>query len=285
MLVRRRPHVLVLAAVAGAALGASTGPRRALAQEPEAPASSEARRHFESGRALYGHGAYREALAELQAAHTLDPSAKDLVFNLGVVEEKLGDIDEALRWFHAYTTMTLTPQERERADAYVRRLEGARAEIELGPPPAEGTVPAPAPSTADAEAPAARLAPTRGRIDAATVVAASVAGTALAAGAVLGIKALIDRPTNFVTGVDGSYQDLVNRMHTAHEEAVAADVSFAVAVAAGLAATVLYLTRTRQHGDPSPAGTARPASKDRPSATVSIVPLAGGWGLFVQGSM
>jgi len=277
MLVRRWPRALVLAAVA--ALGAATGPRPALAQEPEAPSISEARRHFESGRALYSHGAYREALAELQAAHTLDPSAKDLVFNLGVVEEKLGEIDEALRWFHAYTTMTLTPQERERADAYVRRLEGARAEIDHKPPPAEGSAPATAPSATDTEGSPAPLAPARGRIDAATVAAVSVAGVALAAGVVLGIKATIDRPpSNFVTGVDGSYQDLVNRVHTAHEEAVAADVSFAVAVAAGVAATVLYLTRSRQDGDPSPAG-------NGPSATVSLVPLAGGAGLFVQGSL
>jgi len=279
MLVRRRPHALVVAAMAGA-LGAATGPRPALAQEPEAPAVSDARRHFESGRALYSHGAYREALAELQAAHTLDPSAKDLVFNLGVVEEKLGDIDDALRWFHAYTTMTLTPQERERADAYVRRLEGARAEIDHKPPPAEGSAPAPTPGTTDAEAPAAPPAPARGRIDAATITAAGVTGTALAVGVVVGIKALIDRPTNFITGVDGSYQDLTNREHTAHEEAVGADVSFAVAVAAGVAATVLYLTRTRQDHDPSPAA---PSAKG-PSPTVSVVPLAGGGGLFVQGS-
>src|SRR5580704_14617515 len=204
MLVRRRPRVLVLVAAMASGVGLATASRGALAQEPVGPSVPEARRHFESGRALYGQGAYREALAELQAAHALDPSAKDLVFNLGVVEEKLGDIDDALRWFHAYTTMTLTPQERERADAYVRRLEGARAEIDHKPPPAEGSAPAPTPGTTDAEAPAA----------------------APAVGVVVGIKALIDRPTNFITGVDGSYQDLANREHTAHEEAVGADVSF-----------------------------------------------------------
>jgi hypothetical protein len=58
---------------------------------------------------------------------------------------------------------------------------------------------------------------------------------------------------------------------------VAADVSFAVAVAAGVAATLLYLTRTRQDHDPAPAARG-------PSATVSLVPLTGGGGIFVQGS-
>ena len=77
-----------------------------------------------------GAGSYREAIGELEAAHTLDPNAKDLVFNLGVVHEKLGDIDDALKWFRLYTTMNLTGPERDRADAYVHRLEGAKKELE-----------------------------------------------------------------------------------------------------------------------------------------------------------
>jgi hypothetical protein len=278
MLVSRRPRVLVLVAATAGGLGLGLASPEALAQEPAGPSIPDARRHFESGRALYGQGAYREALAELQAAHTLDPSAKDLVFNLGVVEEKLGDIDEALRWFHTYTTMTLTPQERERAEAYVRRLEGARRELDHGPAPTEAGAGAPSTAaTTEPEAPAPP-GPPHGRIDAATVVTGSVAGAALVFGVVLGIKAIVDRPNNFITGVDGSYSDLVDRVHTAHEEAVAADVGFGVAIAAGVAATILYLTRTHQGADPSSAQ--RP-----PSAMVSAVPLTGGGGIFVQGSL
>ena len=40
------------------------------------------------------------------------------------------DIDDALKWFRLYVTMNLTPAERERADAYVRRLEGAKKELD-----------------------------------------------------------------------------------------------------------------------------------------------------------
>jgi len=269
--------VLVLVAAMASGVGLATASRGALAQEPVGPSVPEARRHFESGRALYGQGAYREALAELQAAHALDPSAKDLVFNLGVVEEKLGDIDEALRWFHSYTTMPLTPQERERAEAYVRRLEGARRELDH--PPAEAGAPAsPAAMSSETEPAAMAPAPAHGRLDAATLVAGSVAGAALVFGVVLGVKATSDRPTNFITGVDGSYSTLVDRVHTAHEEAVAADVGFGVAVAAGVAATILYLTRTRQGQDPS-------SGHGLPSAMVSVAPLTGGGGIFVQGSL
>jgi tetratricopeptide repeat protein len=280
MVVRRRPRVLVVVAAMAGGVGPVTGSRAALAQETVGPSVPEARRHFESGRALYSHGAYREALAELQAAHALDPSAKDLVFNLGVVEEKLGEIDEALRWFHTYTTMPLTPPERERADAYVRRLEGARRELEPPPPPSsEAGGPSPPPTTpAETEPPASSPTPAHGRLDAATIAAGSVAGAALVFGVVLGVKATIDRPAHFVTGVDGSYSDLVDRVHMAHEEAVAADIGFGIAVAAGVAATVLYLTRTHQASDPS-------SARKLPSAFVSAMPLTGGGGLFVQGSL
>src|ERR1019366_3459132 len=98
---RWRMRTSALLAILAAA--ASVSPGRAQAQEPPptptpAPSSAdiaEARRHFEP-------------------AHALDPTAKDLVFNLGVVHEKLSDIDDALRWFELYTTMSLSPTERER---------------------------------------------------------------------------------------------------------------------------------------------------------------------------
>jgi hypothetical protein len=59
---------------------------------------------------------------------------------------------------------------------------------------------------------------------------------------------------------------------------VAADVGFGVAVAAGVAATILYITRTRQGQDPS-------SGHGLPSAMVSVAPLTGGGGIFVQGSL
>jgi len=279
MLVLGRPRALVLlAAIVGASeiLGV---PHRAFAEEPVGPTIPDARRHFENARTLYGHGAYREALAELQAAHAIDPSAKDLVFNLGVVEEKLGDIDEALRWFQTYTTMALTPQERERADAYVRRLEGAKHELEHTPstepvsPSTAGSAGAPA-----SEPPISPPGPARGRIDAATVVAGGVAVTALAFGAVVGVKALVDDPTQYTTGRDGTYLDLLNRSHMAHEEAVISDVGFSVALAAGVTATLLYLMRTRHAASPT-------STAARSSPTISAAPLTGGAGFFVQGSL
>ncbi|MGH7296278.1 MAG: tetratricopeptide repeat protein, partial [Polyangiaceae bacterium] len=127
---RTRLRAWTLVACVGAGAVSASAPQTARADETSPANVAAARRHFERAKAYYGQGSYREAIGELEAAHTLDPTAKDLVFNLGVVHEKLGDIEDALTWFRLYTTMNLTPPERDRADAYVKRLEGAKKELE-----------------------------------------------------------------------------------------------------------------------------------------------------------
>lgn len=219
-------------------------PHPARADETAPASVVAARRHFEKARADYEQGAYREAVGELEAAHTLDPSAKDLVFNLAMVHEKLGDVDEALRWFRVYATMNLTPQEQERADSTIRRLEGAKPELEQKPS-AQGEQPAAPPPPVPKPEPAPPPA-TVGRIDAATITAAGIAGVALVVGVAMGAMAEHDRPSStFVTGQDGSYADLVNQTDRAHREAVAADVAFGGFFLGAAAATYLFLSRPR----------------------------------------
>jgi tetratricopeptide (TPR) repeat protein len=262
-------------------------PRVALADEASQGNVAAARKHFEKARAYYGQGAYRDAITELEAAHALDPNAKDLVFNLGVVHEKLADIDEALKWFRLYTTMDLIPQERERADAYIRRLEGAKKELEekqATPPPASepaqpNAEPNPQPSARPSRsstptmppepAPApARRAALAGRVDALTISAASVSAAGLLFGVVMGAKAIADRPPdNSVT----TYDELRSRVDRAHEEAILADIGFGVALVAGAATAYLYFGRRTT---PAP-GTG--------SATVSAVGWPSGGSLLVQG--
>jgi tetratricopeptide (TPR) repeat protein len=266
----------MLALLAGLAAAASASLPSASAQETDPANVAAARRHFDKARAEYAQGSYREAIGDLEAAHSLDPSAKDLVFNLGVVHEKLSDIDDALKWFQLYTTMSLTPQERDRADAYIRRLEGAKKELPRQPPAADTTGQAP-PSTespfASRTPPSPPGSPAHGRVDAATIVALSVAGAALTVGTVMAIKAKVDQPSSsFVTGENGTYADLKSSTDSAHREAVIADVGFAAAIAAGVTAAVLYFARTRDTG-PTPA----------PLLSVSAASITGGGALVVQG--
>jgi tetratricopeptide (TPR) repeat protein len=272
---RLRAWALVAYVAAGASLlGAA---RTAWAGESSPANVAAARKHFERARADYAQGGYREAIGELEAAHTLDPNAKDLVFNLGIVHEKLGDIEDALKWFRLYTTMSLTAPERDKADAYVHRLEGAKKELEdkqttaaalpapplpVRPPPSE---PAPPPLPAERSPP--------GRLDVLTIGMGSVALSALVFGVVLAVKAESDRPPSpFVTGRDGTYADLVDRQANAHNEAVLADMGFAVAGGAAAATAVLFFARSRGKGT------------TRSVTGVSAAPLAGGGAFFVQGS-
>jgi tetratricopeptide (TPR) repeat protein len=278
----------MLALLAGLGAAASANSRSAWAQETSSANVAAARRHFDKARADYEQGAYREAIAELEAAHALDPSAKDLVFNLGVVHEKLSDIADALVWFQLYTTMSLTPQERDRADAYIRRLEGAKKELAQRPPGPLAPTPAPARPPGDTLSPMSPVAPADtsapgpassayGRVDAATITAVTVTGAALVFATVMAVKAKVDQPpNNYVTGQNGSYADLKSSTDSAHREAIFADAGFGLSIVAGITAAVLYFARSR---DAAAGATARTLP------SVSAAPLAGGAALVVQGSL
>jgi tetratricopeptide (TPR) repeat protein len=268
-------------------------PRRSVAEETSPANVAAARKHFERARTYYGQGGYRDAIVELEAAHALDPSAKDLVFNLGVVHEKLSDIDEALKWFRLYTTMDLLPQERDRADAYVRRLEGAKKELEDKlaaeqrtaqepvQPPADSTLgPSASHSSSNAGAtalPAPRPAPgsravgpIAGRVDGLTIGAASLSAAGLVLGAVAGVKALADRPPpSSITSSEYSFEQFRSHVVQAHAEAVVADIGFGTALVAGVATAYLYFGRPRA-----------PATV---TGSVSLAPLSGGGALILKG--
>jgi len=268
---RRRLCAWALVACIGATATSVGAPRAAWADETSPANVAAARRHFERARAYYAQGSYREAIGELEAAHTLDPNAKDLVFNLGVVHEKLGDIEDALKWFRLYTTMNLTPPERDRADAYVHRLEGAKKELEDKQAAAAAAGAAHVPVPPPPPPPKERTA--TGRIDGLTIGTASVSVAALVFGIVMGEQ---DRPPSpFITGRNGTYSDLVDRQANAHQEAVLADVGFGVAAVAAASTAVLFFTRTHTVG---------PATGSSSSTSVSAAPLTGGGALFVQGS-
>ena len=270
---RRRALALgcVVASCAVASIASADKPRGNAAAAPSASAApqltdaeAEAQKHFAKARDLYRQGAYREAIVELEAAVKLDPKGKELVYNLGVLHEKLGDIDDALGYFRKYATMDLTPEEREKTEAAIHRLEGAKKEIEdkrraeQKPPP-----PPPPPTTSN------------GRIDEWTIGAASVSVAGLVFGTVFALKATSTRPqSGFVTGRDGNYNDLQSRAVSAHNQAVAADIGFGIGIAAGIGAALLYVLRPAQNKTPAVTG----------KTSVSAAPLPGGGAVVVGGS-
>ena len=118
--------------------------------------------------------------------------------------------------------------ERERGDAYVRRLEGAKKELEdkqAAAAAAAGTShPPPPPPPPPAEGATPR---TDRRL---TIFTASVTVAAARLRRGDGHQGWDDRPPSpFITGRNGTYTDLATAQANAHQEAVIADIGFGVA--------------------------------------------------------
>jgi tetratricopeptide (TPR) repeat protein len=190
------------------------------------PQKREARVFFERAKELYAAGRYREAAEHLELALQRDPDGKDLVYNLALVRERLGEPEEAIVWVDRYLAMKLEPQERQRAESFRRRLEGARDEIAE-----KRRKVVVVPVTVERER----------AVDAWVWGPAIGAGVAATAAAVLGGVALSTRPSGFVSGRDGTFDDLAARTSEAHTYAIGADVAWVVsAVCLGAAAWAYF---------------------------------------------
>jgi tetratricopeptide (TPR) repeat protein len=266
----RRLYASALACAFGAWLAAHPAAAQShpTAKTPVATNPLEARKHYDHAKALYKQGSYREAIIELENALKFDASGKELVYNLAVLHEKLGDIDEALQYFQRYATMDLTQDERDKTEAAIKRLEGAKREVvgENPKPPVVVIQQPPPPRPPEA---------VHGKIDVFTIGAAALTIGGFAFGTVFALKAESEKPpAGFVTGKDGTFSDLENRATTAHDEAVLADVGFGIGAAAAVGAILLYALRTRPaDGVPPTTGT-----------SVSVVPLASGGAIFWRGA-
>jgi tetratricopeptide (TPR) repeat protein len=229
--------VLLSLAVLAAAPGA-------MAKGPSAPteeAIRSAKGHFDRAQDAYRRGAYRDAVDELEAAIRLDPTSKDLEYNLGLVYEKLGDIDQAIQRFRRFREMETDPQEITKVDRVIARLRGARDAIDQ-----TTTVPVERAKTPIVYRPTivVKEAPRSGKLDTWTYTAAGVAGAAAIVGTVFGVLALAERPrSDERTGGSTSAAKLQERAETAHQNAVVADVAFLVSAVALGGTAWLYFGR------------------------------------------
>ncbi len=218
-------------------------PSREGEMRPTAPAQ-EAKGHFDKALDEYRAGHYRSAIGELEQAYGLDPTGKDLVYNLAVVYEKLGELDAAIDYLERYVVLETDAGELERARASIVRLRGARGELarETKPPP-----PAPAPCvTPSAAPPAARPA---GKLDGWVIGSAGVAAAAAVVGVVFGVRALLlDPGSEPATDSSTSIDELDDRASLARSSARIADVALGVSIASGATAAVLYFGRTPDQG-------------------------------------
>jgi tetratricopeptide (TPR) repeat protein len=229
---KRRAYALSLAIVALAS-ASSLGAPRARAEdaseeseeEPEkTPAQIEAEKHYKRAKELYSLGRYREAIAQLEAALKLDPKGAELLYNLGLVHEKLGDADEAIDAYQRYLKVLgddVDPEEDKKIRGIIKRLEGAKAELA-----------------------AKEAKKTEHRF---TSVSTGLAvGSAVAVGFTLffGVNALNHdkKARDFMVGSDGTAADRDALIDKSKREAIFADVFGVAAIGAGVASAILYFT-------------------------------------------
>ncbi|MCB9580556.1 MAG: tetratricopeptide repeat protein [Polyangiaceae bacterium] len=261
---RKAGALLALVALLVSSTAVAAGPGQGDVAGDPAPGSpaaiKRAKKHFQTALTSYKNGAYREAIAELQEALRFDPNGKDLVYNLAVVHEKLGELDQAIEQFRRYSQMETDPKEIERVEKTIKRLEGARDELRAKeqaatPPPTERPPPKP-----DEPAPEPELRTTRvvippaekGRLDAFTYGAAGVAGVATVVGVVYAVRAVSTRPgSDEATGPNSTVFELQDRAQRAHNYAVTADVAFVIAALSGGATALLYFGRDKEASPPT----------------------------------
>jgi tetratricopeptide (TPR) repeat protein len=232
--------LVALASLAGAP-EASAQPARAagvvLAQSRRS-AEADAKKHFDKAREHYANGRYREAIEQLETALRIDPKGADLLYNLGVIHEKLQEVDPAIDYYQRYVSMIDDAEEQERVEKIILRLEKARDELAAREKEQEEQEEAAAGAQVDE--------PERGkgRMDGWVIGAGVLAGLGLAGGTYFGLEAMKSRnddpPT---TGGGTKYQDLVDNSDRAKQMALYADIGFGVGVVAGTAAMLLYFTR------------------------------------------
>jgi tetratricopeptide (TPR) repeat protein len=196
---------------------------RVLTDGSRAPGEAAAHEHFERALVWYRAGKYHLAIEELDAALDRDPGGKDLVFNLALVQEKLGDLDGAIRSLQRFQSMEKDAAEIERAAQTIQRLEGARAEL-VAPEPGQ---PVPV---------AARPFPrARGKFDLWVAGTGGLSVASLLVGAAFAVRTLTLAPG--ATSYDAS------RARRAHSAAVISDVALSVSLFAGAGAAALYFGR------------------------------------------
>jgi tetratricopeptide (TPR) repeat protein len=233
--------VLLASAQAGAESAASSTPTTDRGVTDVTTEAAAAHEHFERALGLYRAGKYRRAVDELQAALAADPSGKDLVYNLALVQEKLGDFSGAISSLQRFQSMEKDPAEVERAAQTIERLQGARAEVGDSSAAQPVSLPVPCPGRP----------PMRGRFDAWVMGTGGLALASLLVGTVFGVRALSLDPSGQSTSASTSFATLHDRAERAHTAAIIADIAFSTSLLAGAAATTLYFGR---YADPLPPG-------------------------------
>jgi tetratricopeptide (TPR) repeat protein len=219
------------------------------AQQQSTPPSSEtppddaparALALHDEARQLYARGRYREAVAKLDEAVGIDPDAKVLYYNLGLIHERLGDLDRAVASYRKALELEQDEREKVNLARIIKRLEGAKAAGDLAvpaPPPLPPVTPEPQP------------APSSGGTSPWVWVGVGTSATAALIAVILASRAHATQPDDPTTQPGVSVDDLEAAADDAHRLAVGADVALGIGVVAGVTTVVVALATSGAGGE------------------------------------
>lgn len=217
-----------LANAAGATQSAREDEPREHSEDPLMP-----EQYFQKALEDYRRGHYRAAIEGLRVALALDPKGKDLVYNLAILHEKLGELDLAIAALRRYVELEADPKEIQRAEQAIERMRGAQAELRSPAPVAvPSRLPERTPKAPDDER---RAAPA---VDNWVLLGTGVTAAAALVGAVFGVRALSlagSTPTS-----PEARRDNADRVQSA---ALVADIGISVSLVAGVSTALLWLSR------------------------------------------
>lgn len=209
------------------------------AQGPAQGSEEAAVTEYQAGRAHFEAGRYRDAIVHLERAVSLDPNSPTLVYNVARVYELLGELDDAIRYYHMFLRM-LGPDdadERSRVADTIGRLEGAQREAEENAPP---------PPEEDARLDRPVLVEEHGVADLAFWLTAGGSAVLLATGGILGALALMQKNSADCTvGDQCTLDERDDAATSAQNLALGADILLITGGVAALSAVLLYFLRTR----------------------------------------
>jgi tetratricopeptide (TPR) repeat protein len=217
---------------------------------------------FLQARMLYDKGEYYLAITKLKQALKLDPEAKDLFYNLALIYEKVGKLEEAEHNYQQFLKYEKDPKERARVTVMLERVRGAQKILVT--PVSSRPVDPQKKQVGTKKVPESKAPPTgrkRGKLDGWVIGSGSVAVLGLISGAYFGVRALADRPSNPTTGAGTTIHDLQDKQDSARQSALIADVSLGIGVVAGALASYLYFSRSVETPSPVKVGIqAQPSS-------------------------
>ena len=202
-------------------------PRLAIAEQ-EAP--EPALELHDEARDLYARGDYAGAVDKLREAVRLDPDAKTLFYNLGLIEEKMGRIDAAIADYKRCLALEEDPDERANLALVIKRLEGARQAMDFGPAPAPAPVAPPPPPPSD-----------HGVSPWVWVTGATALGSFIVTAVLASRASAVDPGDEATTSVATSLEQLEDDAARAHLLAIGADIALGIGVAASAATIVIAL--------------------------------------------